>query len=129
MKAPITVFVDSDVVISSLISSIGAAYQLINHPNLKLFISDISTKEQEVVIDRLGLDIKCYKDIIMKRFTIIKLKKSLTEVKKAYSLYVTDINDAHIVAGAVDSGVNFLISYNFFECLGKIRERSKGQLA
>ncbi len=36
MKQPLTVFVDSDVVVSSLISPSGAAFLLVNNSNLIL---------------------------------------------------------------------------------------------
>lgn len=50
------VFVDSDVIISSLISDKGAAYFIIHETDLQLFISDKSREELEKVCDRLGLD-------------------------------------------------------------------------
>lgn len=112
MKGPLTAFVDSDVVVSSLFSQSGAAYLLINNANLKLFISDISFKELEIVVERLGLDRERLEEVVKKRFKIIKLKKTLAEVKKIYAPYVMDVNDTHIVAGAVQSQVKFLISYN-----------------
>ena len=44
---PLKVFVDSDVIISSLISSTGAACILLNQKDLDLFISNVSLKELE----------------------------------------------------------------------------------
>ena len=38
--------------------------------------------------------------------------KSFTSLKKIYGGYVSDIKDIHIVAGAVISKADFLISYN-----------------
>lgn len=46
MNRPITVFTDSDVVISSLISTSGAANLLLNNSQVKNIISDVSVKEQ-----------------------------------------------------------------------------------
>lgn len=112
MKGPLTAFVDSDVVVSSLISQSGAAHFLVNKANLILFISNISYKELKIVAGRLGLNKESLEDLIKRRFTITKLNKTLDEVKKKYASYVIDSNDIHIVAGAVQSQVKFLISYN-----------------
>lgn len=112
MKKPHTVFVDSDVVVSSLISQSGAAHFLVNNARLNLFISDISFKELEIVVERLGLNRESLEETVKKGFKVIKLRKTLTEVKNIYADYVIDINDTHIVAGAVEAKVKFLISYN-----------------
>jgi len=107
------VFVDSDVVISSLISSTGAAFLLLNQTtDLELFISNTSKDELEKVVDRLDLSSVLLKQLTQTRFTIINLEKTLEEIKKDFEDYVLDIDDAHIVAGAKKAEVNFLISYN-----------------
>src|SRR3989344_1793362 len=107
------VFVDSDVVISSLISSTGAAFLLLNQTDdIELYISNISMSELERVMERLSLDASNLKKLAKKRFTIFQLGKTVAEVKKQFSDYVLDIDDAHIVAGAVRAKVQFLISYN-----------------
>lgn len=112
MRYDYSVFVDSDVVISSLISNQGAAYLLISQADLKLYISNISYKEQLLVAERLELDKVILKNLVANRFTIIKLKTSRQKLKEKYSPYVMDINDAHIVAGAVESKVKYLSTYN-----------------
>lgn len=112
MKQSLAVFVDSDVIVSSLISQSGAAFLLINKTGLKLFISDTSYKELTIVVKKLGLNKESFEEIVKRRFTITNLKMTLEEVKKKYADYVIDINDAHVVAGAVKSQVKFLISYN-----------------
>ena len=109
---PLKVFVDSDVVISSLISKKGAAYFLLNAKNLEYFISDLSIKEQEIVVDRLNLDLDRFKNLIKNRFKIVDLKVKAEKVKGEFGNYVLDINDAHIVAGSEKAGVRFLITYN-----------------
>ncbi len=96
------VFVDSDVIISSLISNSGAASELINnHPEVIKIISDFSQKELEIVKSRLK---------------IVKATPPLDLIKiigvKNYSIYSTDPNDAHIVTGADQAQVKFLITYN-----------------
>ena len=108
----IKVFIDSDVFVSSLISKTGAANFLINNESeLELFVSDISVKEISEVMLRLRLK-SGISDLLKRRFSKIILKDSLLEIKLRYKKYVTDIDDAHIVAGAEKGNVRFLISYN-----------------
>ena len=112
MKRKITVFVDSDVVISSLISKLGAAYFLINETSLKFFISNISLKELKVVVKKLGLKNEALERLVKKQFYITSLKTDLKKIEEKYKDYVMDINDSHIIAGVVKSKVKFLITYN-----------------
>ncbi len=112
MKQLLKVFVDSDVIISSLISGMGAAHLLIKESNLHLFISNHSSKELEIVVERLDLDKEALDDLIKRRFDIVQLASSLVKVKEKYRDYVTDVNDAYIVYGAVEAKVKFLVSYN-----------------
>lgn len=105
------IFVDSDVVISSLISTFGAAYFLVNSENLTLFISNLSFLELKIVTERLGIDRKKL-NVLIKRFNLVRLETTPERLKEKYKDYITDLNDAHIVAGAVKAKVKFLISYN-----------------
>lgn len=107
------VFVDSDVIISSLLSSTGAAYLLLNKThNLNLCISDQSIRELQAVAKRLHIDQKKLTHLIEKRFTVVTLQKPLEEIQQALADYVSDTHDAHIVAGANVGKAMFLISYN-----------------
>ena len=128
MKPSLIVFVDSDVIISSLISQNGAAYVLINNSQLKLFISDVSFRELKIVVKRLNLNEDKLEELINKKFKVIRLTQKLDIIKEKYAEFVMDINDSHIVAGAVGSKAKFLITYNLkhfksdkikldFECL------------
>lgn len=106
------IFVDSDVVISSLISSAGASYFLLNQTsNLKFYISNISEKELTEVADRLKIDQIRLKNLLQNRFKKIRLEQ-LEEIQVKYSKYAIDPNDIHIIAGAKVAGVSYLISYN-----------------
>lgn len=105
-------FADSDVIISSLISSSGAAYFLFAQKQLQPVISNISHQELIVVIHRLNLDQKKFDQLVKYRLTTVNLEISNAQIKKKYHAYVTDINDAHILAGAVKAKVRYLISYN-----------------
>jgi len=112
MTSSLRVFVDSDVVISSLISKSGAGYLLVNNKNIELFVSNISLKELEVVAGRLRIDERKLKNFIKDRFNIVQLKVNISILKNKYKEYISDPNDAHIVAGAVKAKVRFLVSYN-----------------
>jgi len=108
-----SLFVDSDVVISSLMSSTGAAYLLINHTDdIKLFVSNISQKELEIVATRLEVSLSNLKLLLGKRFNFVDLKQTIDEARKEFKDYVTDDNDAYIVLGAKEAKVRFLITCN-----------------
>ena len=110
---PHTLFVDSDVVISSLLSSTGAAYLLVHQAeDIKLYISNLSQKELETVVSRLNLPIHELQLLFKDKLNIIQLKQSTEEAKREYKEYVSDSNDAHIVLGAKESKVRFLLTYN-----------------
>ena len=106
------IFVDSDVVISSLISQAGAAYLLIHNIKLDRFISNVSFKELVIVAERLDLGQEKLSMLIENKFKQIQLKKTMDKLKKKFEDYVLDINDAHIVAGAVEVKAKFLVTYN-----------------
>ena len=107
------VFVDSDVVISSLISSLGAAFLLLNQTSdLDLFISNKSLEELEKVTERLHIESEGLRKLMRTRFKTVILDESLEEIKSAFTDYVIDIDDAHIVAGAKKANAQFFISYN-----------------
>ena len=106
------VFIDTDVIISSLISETGAASFLISESNVVRFISNVSKEEAHEVAEKLQLDEAELGKRLNKRFSKILLKESLPDIKRKYEKYVLDIDDAHIVAGAMMGKVRFLITYN-----------------
>lgn len=109
----IRVFVDSDVVISSLLSTSGAAYTLLHETKeVELYLSNFSTLELKRVADRLQLDPKKLEKVISARFASVKINQSYEKAQEQFAHYVRDVNDAHIVAGAKVAQVTFLISYN-----------------
>lgn len=106
------IFIDSDVVISSLLSQSGAAYLLINTSSLQLFISSFSKRELEKVVQRLGIESEMLNKIVVNNLKIVNISVSLDEIKSSFGQYVTDVDDAHIVAGAKTAKAGFLITYN-----------------
>ena len=108
----IAVFVDSDVIISSLLSTKGAAYLLLNEQKDKFIISSFSEKEVREVADRLEISQDKLQSLTEGRLKSVKLTKKLTKIKKDFKDYISDANDAHIVAGAAQAKVKFLLTYN-----------------
>lgn len=112
-RALIPVFVDSDVVISSLISTSGAAHALLhNTKEVRLYVSNFSTLELEKVVDRLQLDPEKLQKVIGTRFASVKINQPYKKVQAQFAGYVRDVDDAHIVAGAKEAKAAFLVSYN-----------------
>jgi predicted nucleic acid-binding protein len=114
-RGSLRIFIDSDVVISSLISVSGAAYALLHAKSDKFaaYVSNYSTAELERVIPRPHINIS--KEHLHQRLlglSTIDIKMSDQEIKQQFTEYVTDINDAHIVAGAKIAKASFLITYN-----------------
>lgn len=105
------IFVDSDVVVSSIISSKGAANLMIQDISIKKFISNLSDKEILKVVERMDLSKKKYSSL-KRQLERVDLEQDIKEVLKRYKNYVEDINDAHVVAGAVAAKARFLVSYN-----------------
>ena len=108
------VFLDSDVVVSSLLSKKGASRVLIfKTPILasQLYISNMSKKELKKVSMRLKI-FESDLNGVLKRLKSINIGKDNNVLKRKYGKYVTDPNDAHIVGGAVQSRSKFLVTYN-----------------
>ncbi len=112
-KKVLRLYVDSDVVISSLILATGAAHMLLHSTEeVELYVSNLSTLELEKVVDRLQLDSKKLSQVISTRFVLVKISQSPKAVQQLFADYVRDNDDTHIVAGAKEAKVMFLISYN-----------------
>lgn len=109
------IFVDSDVTISSLLSSSGAAYFLLNKTHLEFCVSNISIKEIKRGVDKLDLDNEKFQNLLKKKLKTIKLKEDKTgieRIKITFKNYVFDEYDAHIVAGAIKSKSKLILTYN-----------------
>ena len=104
------IFLDSDVVISSVISKRGAAHFILNESKNKKIISNYSVEEMTRVAKRGKVDEKGLSYFINKSLKIVKSKKSLKKIKKEYKKYIKDENDAHIVAGANQSKAKIVLT-------------------
>ncbi len=106
------VFVDSDVVVSAIISSEGVSHLLLHTQEINPVISSVSHKELSIVLKRLNLKVNKLDDLLNKSLQKIALHDTVQELKIKYGKYVLDQNDAHIVAGASLAKAEFLITYN-----------------
>lgn len=109
----IRVFIDSDVVVSSLISTSGAAYMLLyNTQEVQLHVSNFSVLELKKVVDRLQLDSEKLQKVISTRLATVTVRQSYKDVQKEFARYVRGVDDAHIVASTKEAKATFLVSYN-----------------
>lgn len=106
------VYVDSDVVISSLISKIGAAHILLFDAPIVPILSDLSVRELERVAMELHIASNALKKLLKYKCTIVRLSEKIEISLKKYRAYCLDPNDAHVVAGAFLAKTPFLITYN-----------------
>ncbi|MEK7543753.1 MAG: PIN domain-containing protein [Patescibacteria group bacterium] len=119
---PIRVFVDSDVIISSLISKTGAAYLLMQDTRINRFISDVSHVELKRVADVLHLSQKDLQKLVDAQCRVVKIGEYPGE-RKRMAEYTRDLHDTHIVLGAKLAKAKFLVTYNLKHYLvEKIRE-------
>ncbi len=106
------VFVDSDVVISSLISQKGAAFLLLSKKDQNYYISNLSKRELAIVAGRLSINKTKLTFTIKNKLKLVTIKDGLDSIKIRFSQHTKDPNDAHVIAGAVKAKVQFLLTYN-----------------
>jgi len=106
----LSVFLDSDVIISALLSKRGAAYFLLASNYFDFYISNLSEKELLVVCKRLEILGKELRDLI-KEFNLVQIGESKL-ARNDFGKFVTDTNDSHVVSGAVHANVKFIVTYN-----------------
>lgn len=107
----IKVFLDTDVVISALLSETGASYKLLNDTRFKKIISKIIVKEINEVSRRENIRKDAVRTIT-KKTKLTPLSLSKEKLLKMYSKYVFDAEDSHVVAGAYISKSDFLLTHN-----------------
>ena len=108
----IPVFIDSDVIISSLISSTGAASLLCKELEIDRYISNRSNKELSIVVERLGIQKDRLEELITDNCKMIEITESKKIIVTQFGKYTFDLDDCHIVAGAKKSKAKFLTTYN-----------------
>jgi len=112
--AKVKIFIDSDVVISSLLSQSGASNAVIqdHHNRLSAFVSNFSREELNKTADKLRIDKNKLERILKDKLKLIKLKQDKEDILNKYGSHTYDIEDAHIVAGAVEAKSKFLVTFN-----------------
>ena len=105
--AKIKVFLDTDVVISSLLSEKGASYEVLKSKGFDKVISSHVQKELKDVSKRLGITKNLAKGI-----RVVKLGITKSILLKRYGGFIHDPEDAHIVFGTKKSKSKFLLTYN-----------------
>ncbi len=111
MAPNISVFLDSDVVVAGLLSKTGAAHFLLFQKDILRIVSNCSIEELGGVIARLNIKKEAL-DEVLKAITVVEIKKTKPQIKETFGRYVTDPNDAHIIAGAKEAKTRFLLTYN-----------------
>lgn len=109
MQTP--VFVDFDVVISSLLSKRGAAYLLMHDARIIRFVSDVSFSELKRVAVKLHISEKELASLVRSQCKEVRVGDKGKALKKMAD-YTRDTGDAHIVLGAKQSNAKFLVTYN-----------------
>lgn len=106
-----SVFVDSDVIISSLISKTGAAYLLMRDTRLIRYVSDVSFLELKRVADALHIPERDLQKLVETQCQVVKIGERKSELKRTTE-YTRDTNDAHIVLGGKSAKAKFIVTYN-----------------
>jgi len=106
----IKIFLDSDVIVSALLSEAGASFAILGNLRISKVVTNTIRAEVFEVARRLGIDLS-QKDIFHD-LEIIALKLDKARLVETYIQYVLDKEDSHVVAGAHKSKVNFLLTHN-----------------
>ena len=106
------VFVDSDVIISSQLSSRGAAALLLKKQTGQFYGSNMQLEELKSVCEKFKIDFNRVKRLVVDRLQVVDLGNNIAQIKSKWGDYTLDVDDAHVVAGAVKAKAKFLLSYN-----------------
>lgn len=109
MDSP-SIFLDTDVIIASLLSNTGAASQVLNQSQIKKFISNQTLSELQTVCSRLNIDFDL--DNLSQNTRQVEINPDKDRLVEKYLDYVYDDYDSHVIAGAHLAKAKFLITYN-----------------
>ena len=104
------IFLDSDVIVSSLLSTTGASFWLVNQSKDRIYISQAVLTEVKSTLSKLNLPTS--KIETLKSINIVVLGLSKPRVAEEYIPYVTDPHDSHVVAGAHKTKSGYLLTHN-----------------
>lgn len=105
----IKVFLDSDVIVSALLSSKGASFEILNNTKIVKIITHVIKNEVLEVTKRLNLPIPNRE---LEQFEIVNISLDKTRIVEKYFPYVLDQEDSHVIAGAEKEKVRFLLTHN-----------------
>lgn len=108
---PIRVFVDSDVIISSLLSRTGAAYLLMYDTRITRYVTDVSFVELKRVAGVLHISEKELVNLVRSQCKEVRIADKRDALKRMTE-FIRDMGDAHIVLGAKLAKTKFLVTYN-----------------
>lgn len=107
----ISVFLDTNVIIASLLSDSGASCKIIKNSSISKIISKTITAEIIQNSKRLNINSQDI-NLITEKITTVSLKLNKNTLFKKYGKYVSDIEDSHVAAGAHKSKTRFLLTHN-----------------
>ncbi len=107
----VKVFLDTDVIISALLSKTGASFEIIKSPKVDKIVSTGIEREVAEVAKRLKIDRKDVKRVL-KNCQIKSLSLTKKNIIDKYSSHVFDKEDVHVIAGADLSESKFLLTHN-----------------
>lgn len=108
----LTVFLDSSVILSGLASENGGSGKILhagNRKKLKLIATKCVIKEVINHLDKLNIMPDKLKNLL-ERNTINVVNSPIAEVIRKFTKFTSDVNDAHILAGAVLFEADILVS-------------------
>ncbi|MBI2008331.1 PIN domain-containing protein [Candidatus Amesbacteria bacterium] len=109
-KSP-RLFVDSNVIVSCVRSQTGASYIVLHELSFRCHTSNECQKEIQEISTKQLLNPALVKRTISK-LTVVNLKLSDAEILRRFGKYVTDLDDAHVIAGAKQVRAKFLLTHN-----------------
>lgn len=109
--AKIQVFLDTDVIIASLLSKTGASHEIIKNPKVEKIISKFIEKETNKVSKKLKIKETIAKKALQK-IEQVSINLTKEDIVKKFKRYVFHEEDSHVVAGAHESKSKFLLTHN-----------------
>lgn len=109
--AKIPVFLDTDVIISSLLSQTGASFAIIHNPAISKQISLSIKQELREVATRLNLN-PDQTHFVLEQCHMHTLNLTKAPLINKYARYVIDPEDMHVVAGSHLTKSKFLLTHN-----------------
>lgn len=106
----VKVFLDSDVIVSALLSQKGASFEILKNSNISKTITKTIKAEVSEVVKRLHISYSS--ENIFKNIEIFSVKLDKPRLAKIYLPYVLDEEDSHVVAGASKTKTRFLLTHN-----------------